>query len=169
MQYSIIVDLDYDSFAFTSALFTRRVVFSKIWHGRSQDGSNLCEAQSNVYESFWWHFKPGLVLRKQRATVPSLPAWLGLNRFQALLLMARSASSQVIQLQSHGKYLCTNYGKGTFNENCIFTSIVLVRWPKYSVQLAYWLQQGSCVPPSLPHPPVSTHCNCTEKLFTHYF
>jgi len=84
-------------------------------------------------------FYTGVGIRKQHVEVPSLPAWLRLNRSEALLLMARYASSQDTQLQSHGKYLCTNYGKGTFNENSMFTFIVLVRWPRYSVQLAYWL------------------------------
>lgn len=97
-------------------------------------------------------FQTGVGIRKPYVEVPSLPAWLGLNRFKVLLLMARYASSQVIQLQSHGKYLCTNYGKGIVNENCMFTYIVLVRWPKHSLQLASWLKQRAlCLSPSRSH------------------
>lgn len=107
-------------------------------------------------------FYTGVGIRKQYVEVPSLPAWLRLNRSEALLLMARYASSQDTQLQSHGKYLCTNYGKGTFNENCMFTFIVLVRWPRYSVQLAYWLLQKSFF--SYLENISSTYCNCTKNV-----
>lgn len=47
--------------------------------------------------------------------------------------MARYSPSQETQLQSHGKCWWTSYGKGTFNENCVFTLTVLGKWSWYSL------------------------------------
>lgn len=144
-QFSLIMDLNYDSYAFTSILFTRWIVFTKFWHKLSLDSSNLCAAKSNVYESFWWHFKLGLVLGSSvwKCQV-SQHGWDSTD-LKPSFKWPDMPLAKLFNCIVMGNPYVPIMGKAHLMK-IMFTSVVLVRQSKFVAQLGQLLLQESCMP-----------------------